>query len=149
MQCAALQAERDELSRQLSEIERELEEFKIKYNHDISDYENELSAVLEQLRLLMDAKMSLELEISCYKKLLEGEETRYVACGCFICVCSSAPCHCHTIKLEFVCLRISNFRGVRVLQCPQSFHGKAVLYAHGCNLSMKKSLWDTMSTIFL
>ncbi|CAG5136510.1 unnamed protein product [Candidula unifasciata] len=74
--CAALQAERDELSRQLSDSERELEDFKIKYNHDISDYENELSAVMEQLRVLMDAKMSLELEISCYKKLLEGEETR-------------------------------------------------------------------------
>lgn len=117
MQCAALQAERDELSRQLSEIERELEEFKIKYNHDISDYENELSAVLEQLRLLMDAKMSLELEISCYKKLLEGEETRYVACGCFICVCSSAPCHCHTIKSEFVCLRIFNFNMVEECVC--------------------------------
>ncbi|BFZ05720.1 hypothetical protein BsWGS_08759 [Bradybaena similaris] len=74
--CAALQAERDELSRQLSEIERELEELNIRYNHDITGYQNELSAVMEQLRLLMDAKMSLELEISCYKKLLEGEETR-------------------------------------------------------------------------
>ncbi|KAI8779492.1 retrograde protein of 51 kDa isoform X2 [Biomphalaria glabrata] len=73
---ASLQAERDELARQLSELERELEEQRIKYNHDVGDLESELTSVLAQLQHLMDAKMSLELEIACYKKLLEGEESR-------------------------------------------------------------------------
>uniref|UniRef100_A0A0B7B9H6 IF rod domain-containing protein n=1 Tax=Arion vulgaris TaxID=1028688 RepID=A0A0B7B9H6_9EUPU len=73
---SALLAERDEKARQVAEIERELEEFRIKYNQDISDYEGQLTIVMEQLRNLMDVKMSLELEISCYKKLLEGEESR-------------------------------------------------------------------------
>lgn len=73
---ATLQAERDELARQLAECERELEEQRIKYNHDLSELESELQSVLAQLQHLMDAKMSLELEIACYKKLLEGEESR-------------------------------------------------------------------------
>nr|Q6QUW1.1 RecName: Full=Retrograde protein of 51 kDa [Lymnaea stagnalis]AAT01542.1 retrograde protein 51 [Lymnaea stagnalis] len=73
---ASLQAERDELARQLADIERELEEQKLKYNRDVGDLESELTSVLAQLQHLMDAKMSLELEIACYKKLLEGEESR-------------------------------------------------------------------------
>lgn len=73
---AALQAERDELARQMSELERELEQQKLKYNTDVGDLQDELTSVLAQLQTLMDAKMSLELEIACYKKLLEGEESR-------------------------------------------------------------------------
>ncbi|GFO00143.1 intermediate filament protein [Plakobranchus ocellatus] len=73
---ASLQAERDELARQLAEMERELETQRLKYNQDVGDLESELSSVLSQLQNLMDAKMSLELEIACYKKLLEGEESR-------------------------------------------------------------------------
>ncbi|GFR62566.1 intermediate filament protein [Elysia marginata] len=73
---ASLQAERDELARQLAELERELESQRLKYNQDVGDLEAELSSVLSQLQNLMDAKMSLELEIACYKKLLEGEESR-------------------------------------------------------------------------
>nr|ASZ84912.1 intermediate filament protein [Onchidium reevesii] len=73
---ATLQAERDELARQLADLERELEEQRIKYNTDVGDLENELTSVLAQLQTMMDAKMSLELEIACYKKLLEGEESR-------------------------------------------------------------------------
>ncbi|XP_059148605.1 retrograde protein of 51 kDa-like isoform X2 [Physella acuta] len=73
---ATIQAERDELARQVSELERELEELRIKYNQDCEAMESELQSVLAQLQHLMDAKMSLELEIACYKKLLEGEEHR-------------------------------------------------------------------------
>jgi hypothetical protein len=32
--------------------------------------------VLAELQNLLDAKLSLELEIAAYRKLLEGEETR-------------------------------------------------------------------------
>uniref|UniRef100_A0A0B7BFQ7 IF rod domain-containing protein n=2 Tax=Arion vulgaris TaxID=1028688 RepID=A0A0B7BFQ7_9EUPU len=73
---AQLQAERDEHQRIVAELERELEELRLKYNHDINDLHNELQSVMQQLTIMIDAKMSLELEISCYKKLLEGEESR-------------------------------------------------------------------------
>jgi len=73
---ATLQAERDELARQLAELERELDALRNKYDTDINSLENELAGVMEQLRALMDAKLSMELEIACYKKLLEGEESR-------------------------------------------------------------------------
>ncbi|BFZ20481.1 hypothetical protein BsWGS_23520 [Bradybaena similaris] len=73
---ASLQADRDACGRQCSELERELEELRIKYNQDVGDMSNELAAVLAQLQTLMEAKNSLELEIACYRKLLEGEESR-------------------------------------------------------------------------
>nr|P16275.1 RecName: Full=Non-neuronal cytoplasmic intermediate filament protein B; Short=IFB [Helix pomatia] len=73
---ASLQAERDAIGRQCSELERELEELRIKYNQDIGDLSNELSAVLAQLQTLTDVKITMELEIACYRKLLEGEESR-------------------------------------------------------------------------
>ncbi|NP_001191653.1 cytoplasmic intermediate filament protein A [Aplysia californica] len=73
---ATLQAERDELARQVSDMERELESERLKYHTDITSLETELQAVMEQLQVLMDAKLSMELEIACYKKLLEGEESR-------------------------------------------------------------------------
>ena len=38
----------------------------------------ELESVLQELQHLLDAKLSLELEIAAYRKLLEGEENRLV-----------------------------------------------------------------------
>lgn len=73
---ASLQAERDEYARQVADLERELEELRIKYNQECEALSNELHSVIQQLQNMMDAKMSLELEIACYKKLLEGEESR-------------------------------------------------------------------------
>jgi len=73
---AQLQAENDELKRQIAELERELDEQRQKYDQDVGALEAELAGVMEQLRVLMDAKLSMELEIACYKKLLEGEESR-------------------------------------------------------------------------
>ncbi|CAG5131465.1 unnamed protein product, partial [Candidula unifasciata] len=73
---ASLQAERDAIGRQVSELERELEELRIKYNQDCSDLSNELAAVLESLQAMSNLKSTLELEIACYRKLLEGEESR-------------------------------------------------------------------------
>jgi predicted nucleic acid-binding Zn-ribbon protein len=73
---ATLQAERDELARRLAEMERELESERLRYSTDVQSLETELAGVMEQLQVLMDAKLSMELEIACYKKLLEGEESR-------------------------------------------------------------------------
>jgi intermediate filament protein if len=42
----------------------------------IRQLRGELDSMLGELHVLMDAKLTLELEISCYRKLLEGEEKR-------------------------------------------------------------------------
>jgi len=73
---AALQAERDGLCRQLSDMERDMDCKCEKYNSDLMTLQLELDGVMEQLHALMDAKLSMELEIACYKKLLETEESR-------------------------------------------------------------------------
>ena len=39
----------------------------------------ELEAINKELQDLQDTKLSLELEIAAYRKLLEGEENRYLA----------------------------------------------------------------------
>ena len=39
----------------------------------------ELEAIMKELQDLMDTKLGLELEIAAYRKLLEGEENRFVA----------------------------------------------------------------------
>ncbi|XP_052831305.1 70 kDa neurofilament protein isoform X1 [Octopus bimaculoides] len=46
------------------------------YQSEISGLRAELEAMLKELQDLMDAKLSLELEIAAYRKLLEGEESR-------------------------------------------------------------------------
>jgi len=73
---AALQAERDGFAMQLGDLEREMEKERIDHANAIASLEAELAGVMDQLQVLMDAKLSMELEIACYKKLLEGEESR-------------------------------------------------------------------------
>ena len=63
---------------ELNETRRELDEMKVKYSTDMDRLNNELEACLQELQLIMDAKLSLELEICCYRQLLEGEENRSV-----------------------------------------------------------------------
>jgi len=75
-QLAAMRAERDSAMSQLSGLETALDEARVKYDMDIGSLNAELEGVMAQLKTLMDAKLSLELEIACYKKLLEGEESR-------------------------------------------------------------------------
>jgi len=87
--CALLQSERDQMSAQLSSMETEMDEMRCRFEKQINGLEAELAAVMEQLRVLMDSKLSMELEIAMYKKLLEGEETRssfrnMLECGSFV-----------------------------------------------------------------
>ncbi|ESP00731.1 hypothetical protein LOTGIDRAFT_230841 [Lottia gigantea] len=73
----ALQAEMSQLRNMIQGLETELESEKSEHMASKSRLQAELEACVEELRLIMDAKLSLELEISCYRKLLEGEENRF------------------------------------------------------------------------
>lgn len=65
-----------ELESQLSKALEDLEEQRIKYETELAKNRREMEEVLRELQTLSDAKLSLELEIAAYRKLLEGEENR-------------------------------------------------------------------------
>ncbi|XP_067662546.1 non-neuronal cytoplasmic intermediate filament protein B-like isoform X2 [Haliotis asinina] len=71
-----LEAEMNDLARQLSETRRDNDELRLKYQTDVDRLQSELETCLHELQAIMDAKLSLELEICCYRQLLEGEENR-------------------------------------------------------------------------
>jgi len=73
---ASAQAERDRLAMELSEMQNQMERMSIDHDAEILKLNTELEGVMEQLKVLMDTKLSMELEIACYKKLLEQEESR-------------------------------------------------------------------------
>jgi len=73
---ALLQSERNDMASRVGELETELDAQRMAYESRIAGLDAELEAVVAQLKTIMDAKLSMELEIACYKKLLEGEETR-------------------------------------------------------------------------
>jgi intermediate filament protein if len=64
------------LRRSKEDWERELEDENNQLRGEIRTVRDDLEAIIRQLQALMDARLGLELEISAYRKLLEGEETR-------------------------------------------------------------------------
>ena len=74
-----------QLEKQYHEVLRELESKETDHmmetsqlREEISKLRIEMEGILQELQTLMDAKLSLELEICAYRKLLEGEENRSV-----------------------------------------------------------------------
>ena len=55
------------------------DEEKTKYESEIERLTAELERMLREMEVVMDSKLSLELEIAAYRKLLEVEENRYAA----------------------------------------------------------------------
>lgn len=66
----------------MSDMQREHDRENDKNAERIAGLENSLEEVIRELQVLQDAKLSLELEISCYRKLLETEENRYSETWC-------------------------------------------------------------------
>lgn len=80
---ADMEARNAQLDKQYHEVLRELETKETdhmmectQFREEISKLRTEMEGILQELQTLMDAKLSLELEICAYRKLLEGEENR-------------------------------------------------------------------------
>jgi len=79
-----LAREIEALRRAKEDRERELESDNAALRHEAEGLRGELEAILRELQAIMDSKMGLELEIAAYRKLLEGEENRYVSICWFV-----------------------------------------------------------------
>ncbi|XP_052789039.1 70 kDa neurofilament protein-like isoform X7 [Mya arenaria] len=80
---ADLEARNAQLEKQYRDVMRELDSKDEAHMMEVTQFKEEISklrvemeGILQELQTLMDAKLSLELEICAYRKLLEGEENR-------------------------------------------------------------------------
>jgi intermediate filament protein if len=76
LQNLALQRQLENLRKEKEERERELEAENERLRGNVASMRAELEAINKELQDLQDAKLSLELEIAAYRKLVEGEENR-------------------------------------------------------------------------
>ena len=74
---AQLEKELEQLRRQYEEEKRELEVENNELKTELVKLRAEMEGMLKELQDIMDIKLSLELEIAAYRKLLEGEENRH------------------------------------------------------------------------
>ncbi|XP_070176389.1 60 kDa neurofilament protein-like isoform X2 [Littorina saxatilis] len=83
LRMADLEARNAQLEKQNQDLLRELEQKDQEHTLEVNQLKDEMNklraemeAMLVELQTLMDAKLSLELEIAAYRKLLETEESR-------------------------------------------------------------------------
>lgn len=77
----ALDRERDTWRQRLSRKDQEM-----------GSMREQMQAQLEEYQNLLDLKLSLDMEINTYRKMLEGEEQRSD------CPCLSLPCPCFHVR---------------------------------------------------
>lgn len=77
MQNARLRAELDALRDRYDEECRECEEEKADLREKIQNLEADLTEVMSDLEQMRNQNLDMNLEIQCYRKLLEGEEKRW------------------------------------------------------------------------
>ncbi|XP_014776800.1 60 kDa neurofilament protein [Octopus bimaculoides] len=75
-QLAQLTGQLRSVTMELETTINDLEHEKESHRADVERLQLDLEAMMKELRDLMDAKLSMELEIAAYRKLLEGEEHR-------------------------------------------------------------------------
>ncbi|XP_045195543.2 non-neuronal cytoplasmic intermediate filament protein B-like isoform X2 [Mercenaria mercenaria] len=73
---ASLMAQIQEMKAMMERERSECENCKDELRMEIAKLQQELADVNADMAEIQDSKMSLELEIACYKKLLEGEESK-------------------------------------------------------------------------
>ncbi|KAL3309213.1 hypothetical protein Ciccas_012241 [Cichlidogyrus casuarinus] len=74
---AQLERQLNDAKQDLDENAREVEVERSGLKKDLMTAQQELERTLVEFNALLDAKLSLELEIAAYRKLLESEENRY------------------------------------------------------------------------
>ncbi|XP_062584250.1 60 kDa neurofilament protein-like [Saccostrea cucullata] len=75
---ALLEKQYQDLLREYETIESEHTIETTRLKEEITSLRTEMEGILQELQTIMDHKLSLELEIAAYRKLLESEESRYV-----------------------------------------------------------------------
>ena len=73
-----LQREIDELTQEMLSHEKELQQDSERLIAEVAALKAELESITKEMQDLLDAKLSLELEIAAYRKLLEGEDDKWV-----------------------------------------------------------------------
>lgn len=71
-----LQREIDELTQDMLSREKELQQDSERLITEVAALKAELESITKEMQDLLDAKLSLELEIAAYRKLLEGEDDK-------------------------------------------------------------------------